>query len=366
MKVNFPSYYSKFKCLMGDCPHSCCIGWDVEMDSESENTLTSGDDALSKKLKKAIKKTNDGYEIKTCEDKRCPFLLSDGLCEIMKERGVDSAPEICRRHPRFFTCVDYYYEGGVSLACPMAAELILSSDYEGARLTPFEYSEKLWDGSSMLGRGSTEELLAIREEMFIDIFDKENTPADLIASFIPYAENTIKSFDLCSDAFFTEYYGVSGGYRFIPDVKVLDEILEFYVDSFDHIDTTLPMMLSTAREKLRLGGLDSYLSGFFAPYFKRLLAHEIYRYVLEGVCDEYTVGVRLKGALLNAIVGAAICFGEGAYTFDEVVAILSGFSRDVEYGENNMDNLIRACYMYVTFQDTSLYKLYEKIRKEEK
>ena len=29
MLVRIPDYFDQFACLAGDCPHSCCIGWEV-------------------------------------------------------------------------------------------------------------------------------------------------------------------------------------------------------------------------------------------------------------------------------------------------------------------------------------------------
>ena len=32
MKHLYPSYYGRFACLMGECRHSCCIGWEIDVD----------------------------------------------------------------------------------------------------------------------------------------------------------------------------------------------------------------------------------------------------------------------------------------------------------------------------------------------
>ena len=35
MKIIVPDYYKDFKCLAGDCKHSCCIGWEVDIDADT-------------------------------------------------------------------------------------------------------------------------------------------------------------------------------------------------------------------------------------------------------------------------------------------------------------------------------------------
>ena len=35
MKIVTPSFYKDFKCIAGECPDSCCQGWDVDTDSDS-------------------------------------------------------------------------------------------------------------------------------------------------------------------------------------------------------------------------------------------------------------------------------------------------------------------------------------------
>ena len=37
MKLYAPKYYKNFKCIADRCPHSCCIGWEIDID---RTTLT--------------------------------------------------------------------------------------------------------------------------------------------------------------------------------------------------------------------------------------------------------------------------------------------------------------------------------------
>ena len=35
MRVFYPSYYEKFKCIADRCTHSCCVGWEISVDSDT-------------------------------------------------------------------------------------------------------------------------------------------------------------------------------------------------------------------------------------------------------------------------------------------------------------------------------------------
>ena len=34
MKKIYPEYYNKFKCIAGNCPDTCCAGWEIVVDKE--------------------------------------------------------------------------------------------------------------------------------------------------------------------------------------------------------------------------------------------------------------------------------------------------------------------------------------------
>ena len=34
MKVIMPSYYPNFACIAGACRHSCCVGWEIDIDED--------------------------------------------------------------------------------------------------------------------------------------------------------------------------------------------------------------------------------------------------------------------------------------------------------------------------------------------
>lgn len=122
-----PEYYSCFNCVADKCKHSCCIGWEIDIDDlavKKYESLTSGYGA---RIKESISREGTPH-FRLSENDRCPHLDEKGLCRIITELGEGYLCEICREHPRFYNDTVYGKEVGIGMACEEAARLILSSD----------------------------------------------------------------------------------------------------------------------------------------------------------------------------------------------------------------------------------------------
>lgn len=125
MTTTTPDYYSKFKCIADQCKHSCCIGWEIDIDDitlEKYNNL-KGDFAT--KLKPNIE-FEDIPHFKLDAHERCPFLNQKGLCDIITNLGEDMLCQICSDHPRFRNFYEDFEEIGLGLCCEAAAKIILT------------------------------------------------------------------------------------------------------------------------------------------------------------------------------------------------------------------------------------------------
>lgn len=54
MLVRVPDYFDQFACLAGDCPHSCCIGWEVVIDEDTARRYRAEPGPLGEKLRAAM------------------------------------------------------------------------------------------------------------------------------------------------------------------------------------------------------------------------------------------------------------------------------------------------------------------------
>ena len=125
MELFAPEYYKKFKCLAGECPHTCCVGWEIDVDPISAEKYLSADTSVAQ----TVRDEGGCASFILKENDRCPHLLENGLCRLITDYGEDFLCDICREHPRFYVYAPDRVEMGVGMSCYAAASLILSSDY---------------------------------------------------------------------------------------------------------------------------------------------------------------------------------------------------------------------------------------------
>ena len=126
MKLFAPKYYKEFKCIADKCTHSCCVGWEIDVDPYTLEKYSS----LGCGYGDTVKQSIVGAEPHFClgEHERCPHLDKNGLCRIITELGEEYLCDICREHPRFYNETVQGKEVGLGLACEEACRIILSSD----------------------------------------------------------------------------------------------------------------------------------------------------------------------------------------------------------------------------------------------
>lgn len=127
MKVSYPSYYDKFRCIAAACPDSCCKEWTVDVDEHTAAHYRQLPGDFGKRLRKVLVDTEDGT-VMQIEDNRCPMWQQDGLCRIQSELGHDALCKTCREFPRLRHEFGDFEELGLELSCPEAARLILTAD----------------------------------------------------------------------------------------------------------------------------------------------------------------------------------------------------------------------------------------------
>lgn len=123
MKYVYPDYADEFRCIADKCRHSCCIGWEIDIDGESMARFSSVGGCMGEKLRRNIAREPEPHFI-LGKDERCPFLKESGLCELIIELGEDSLCDICREHPRFYNEFDTRLEYGIGMCCEEAARLL--------------------------------------------------------------------------------------------------------------------------------------------------------------------------------------------------------------------------------------------------
>ncbi len=122
MRYLKPDYYEDFKCIAGECPDTCCAGWQILIDEESLDYYGEVSGAFGKRLRDSIDWQEGAFY--QCE-KRCAFLNEKDLCDIYTELGEGGLCQTCKNYPRHVEEFEGLREYTLSLSCPVAAEMIL-------------------------------------------------------------------------------------------------------------------------------------------------------------------------------------------------------------------------------------------------
>ena len=131
MKIIKPTFYKNFKCIAGDCPDSCCQGWEVDADSDSLKYYKSLDNSLEikKRIDSVLSKDEFDNTIFTlAPKKRCPFLNDENLCDMHIAIGGEHTPYTCRTFPKFIYDFGATREIGISFSCPVASDMMYNTE----------------------------------------------------------------------------------------------------------------------------------------------------------------------------------------------------------------------------------------------
>ena len=126
MQYTVPHYYKKFRCIAGECPDTCCAGWQIQIDPASLRKYKKAKGPLGSRLRNEIDWKEGCFRQ---YDGRCAFLNDEDLCDLYLEGGGGRAfCRTCRTYPRHIEEFEGLREISLSLSCPVAADLILNCE----------------------------------------------------------------------------------------------------------------------------------------------------------------------------------------------------------------------------------------------
>ena len=288
MKIFFPSYYKDFECIADRCLHSCCIGWEIGVDTDTLEKYES----LSER-KDILCHIKDG-EIILCDGGRCPFLRTDGLCQIIADHGEAYVSEICREHPRFYHRAGERIEGGIGASCEEAARIILSSDsYDN-----FYIAE--WRGEPA-------------EETDFNAVSYRTEIYSLLCGALSYGEKLLKIKEMFC----------------LTDRLYSDEKWNEILFGLEYLD-------EEHRGLLCVGETEA--SAEQQPYLERFLAYLVFRHV--SVAENYeNMRARLGFCMLLTRILESFVSKEHP-TFNQIADFVRIISEEIEYSEDNTSSLI--------------------------
>lgn len=305
MLTAWPDYYPEFKCIAAACRHTCCAGWEIDIDEESLARFRKTEGAMGERLRAAISPGEEPYFI-LAEGERCPFLNGENLCDLILYGGEEFLCQICTDHPRFRSFLPSRTEIGLGLCCEAAGVLILGRK-EPMRL--------LSEGKPEPENEEETYLLALREQVFSLARDRR----------LPIGERMERILALCGSDADTDPL------RWLDFYRGLERLEDGWGDVLEELARYGPDAAEEA--------FAAYTQGRETEY-EQLLLYFLYRHFLVAYEDGDVAG-KAAFAVLSVrflMLWGAVCYGRhGRFSFDDQVECARRYSGEIEYSQENLD-----------------------------
>lgn len=303
MELFAPDYYRDFHCIADKCRHSCCIGWEIDIDSDTFEYYRTLDGTLGKHLKDNITVTDGTPHFILSNDERCPFLAKNGLCDIISSLGEGALCQICADHPRYRNFFNTRTEIGLGLCCEEACRIILSKETK-----------------TVLCKIETDGISESDEEDMFFAFRKSIT--DILQDRAFNVDARIeKLLDFCKIK--------------LPE-KSLSEWAQIYL-KLERLDEEWTSYV----ELLNLPPSSSTLE--FETAFEQLIIYFIHRHLADGL-DDMRINERVLFCTLSTKIIRAICGAyydkHGTFELKNLLEIARLYSSEIEYSKENIDTLL--------------------------
>ncbi len=330
MLLRMPGYCEKFRCIADRCKDSCCIGWEIDIDSDTASYYDNIGGKFGERLRSNI---SDGCFVLDQEE-RCPFLNKNGLCDIIIELGEDKLCQICSDHPRYFEWFGDVKEGGIGLCCEEAARLILSEEHI---ISECEVSDEGCDDYDV----ELYDLLRNARDMIISHLQDDSLP-ETVSVMVDFTEEL--------------QYNIDNGIFMIPDwtqtASPETPDIESIFSCFSELEPIRPEWLPYLSERLTYAKNINKLPKTDEVYLRRLAVYFVYRYFMKGTFDGEIVSRIKLSAVSTWMIG---CLWECERLikencdFEQMCLIAKNYSKEVEYSEENLNVLAdmfydRACF----------------------
>lgn len=293
-----PYFFDSFRCKASECTDSCCIGWEIDIDSDSLERYNAVEGEFGDRLRNNISTDDDCAYFALCEGDRCPFLNENNLCDIYINMGEESLCNICTEHPRFYNEFAGRCEAGIGLCCEKVCEILFADD------SPLEF--------------------VCEDDGFCDDFDSfEESVVELRQKIIEtVSDRSIPFFDrlkkLCNPESFKNLVDV-----FAKTEPINDEWSEYIKN------------LQNSADKL-----NSIQPQFKDSDYEKLFIYIVYRHFIKAVYDGETekwLEFCASNLLFVYTMDIYTLYIKGEYTLQDRIDNVKLWSKQIEYSEENTE-----------------------------
>lgn len=303
MKLIAPEGYEDFTCIADACRHTCCKGWEIDIDDASAGRYKTLSGQVGDTLRQWMEEEEDGYHFRLMgEEERCPLLMDSGLCRLICEQGEEALCQVCRDHPRFRHFMTDRTEIGLGLCCEEAAREQLS------RTAPFRLIVLEDDGEPQEGDETEQAFYRWRETLLDAAADRSVTVAQRAANIASFT-----------------------GVKLTPNMSAWAQgllSLEILTEEWRSLLERLKEWQPSCRME----------AGLEAPS-EQLLCALLYRHLSDALEDGAAAG---HGAVSLFLWQLCMTLADmtGARTVEELANLARMMSSEIEYSQENLDALL--------------------------
>lgn len=364
MQITKPTFYNEFSCIAGNCPATCCAGWQIMIDESSLEKYRHCKGSFRDRLLHDIDWKEQSFRQ---HQKRCAFLNKENLCDIYSNIGKDMLCDTCRKYPRHIEEFEDLREISLSLSCPEAARIFLShKDKITFQTVEKEAPEEIYDDFDYFLFTA----LMDTRDYFFSVIQDRNIPCTLRRQKLLICGH---DFQRCLDQnelfewedLRVQHQGSAFGDAFQQELSKWKENMIPFSELRKNIwKTILPQM------EVLHSGLHDYLRNILTPFYaacdteqqyqnlclefendypdwkvqeEQLLLYWIYTYFCGAVYDE-RIFAKVKMAVLCTFMIHELAVGtwllqQKQFSFQDLVFICYHFSRELEHSDQNLEKL---------------------------
>lgn len=342
--------YDSFRCIAGDCPESCCIGWQIMIDEESlaryremaNNRIGQNDTNLNEKenseLAKLLADGIDWEEACFCQqDGRCSMLREDNLCKLQAACGEEILCNTCHCYPRHMEEYEGEREYSLSVSCPECARILLAGEEPMRFLEWEDETEEEYDEFDyMLYSGLCES----REKLYA-IAQNRKLPIGLRLEKLLQAGRMLQNaLDEGEYSFLQEWDGEvdseTANDVMLTDAAVRNAFSKLY--ELENLNARWPRILENTWTQGVSGELEASLTE--AIWLEQLLMFFLYTYYLGAVYDEMIYSkVALSVYSVVFIYWVYMAHRRSKDDLETMIWATYRYAREIEHSDENLNAL---------------------------
>ena len=329
MILTFPTFYRDFKCIANRCTDSCCIGWEIDIDSATYDKYR----LMPESFQKNIAVCDGVAHFVLTQDERCPFLQKDGLCKIILEHSEDMLCDICREHPRFYEWYGNYKDAGVGLCCEEAVRLLLESE----KALEYESVETQEISDDDTPEDICKSVFELRKSLFSIINDRSLTLSDRIERcFLKIGAKDVIA-PCSADELFAECVEIA------KEMSPFDELWEKYILSLEALS------FQEVKERINKALSENQIR------YEKSLSYFVFRHFVKA-CFDGDLLSHFKFAVIMTILEMLIDCVNGDLLFNTRY-----LSKQIEYSEENIDALTDECCFNALISENNILAFLNKL-----